>query len=384
MWFGSNEAQRLCAEGEAALRRGDSKQAVELFSQAISLAPRLTAAYVHRAAVFESQDQWNAALDDLRVALEHEPNSADLYLRCAKIYFQSGELHLAWQLFDHTLKLGLSSFDVHFGRGVSGYMQNRFGEALADLNAALHYNPRDALTYFYRGMVCLELDNSHQAFEDFSTAARLDPRHAPSYRQRGLLWLSASRFREAIDDFSRALELGSDEACDRQARAFALQSLGEVGPAEADYQQVRRILEQQIAEVAQRGTRVIGALVQANMALYDPGPEDLPCLVLISFEPQFQQHPEWLSELALHIYSFKGREFTNPEAAYVSSLTTDEIAERHRRRRLPDSFTRGACVYAADLWIYRSFLPRGFVLSHERLPCVAEPGEQGRIELLPQ
>jgi hypothetical protein len=40
-------------------------------------------------------------------------------------------------------------------------------------------------------------------------------------------------------------------------------------------------------------------------------------------------------------------------------------------------------VYAADLWIFRPYLPHGPIQGHELLPVLAEPGPRGGIELLP-
>jgi hypothetical protein len=130
-----------------------------------------------------------------------------------------------------------------------------------------------------------------------------------------------------------------------------------------------------------RGVQVTGALVQANEALLRPGPRDLPCMVLITFE-DFPDQERYLRRLAERVYALKGLDLDDPDARYVSNLVTDERAMKYRRRPLPPSFTGGRVVYAADLIIHRPFLRRGYLVER-LLPCLAEPGDEGFLDLLP-
>ena len=62
-------------------------------------------------------------------------------------------------------------------------------------------------------------------------------------------------------------------------------------------------------------------------------------------------------------------------------------AVRNRRKLLPPALTGGKIVYAADLFVNRRYLEKGY-LTHRTLPCFAEPerehGEEtGGLELMP-
>lgn len=132
-----------------------------------------------------------------------------------------------------------------------------------------------------------------------------------------------------------------------------------------------------------RGVPVTGYLVQANEALFQPGTEtSLPALVLFSFQPEVDGDVGYMSSLARRVYRLKNTQFPDADSSYVASLTTNEQAVPYRRRALPLSFTDGSTIYCADLWIQRSDL-RGGCLTASQLPCLAEPGESGGIELVP-
>lgn len=140
--------------------------------------------------------------------------------------------------------------------------------------------------------------------------------------------------------------------------------------------------EKTVRRVLSSGVPVMTVLVQANGLLYRRGPFALPCLVLFTFDPDYGQDADYMENLARRVYHLKDTHQVVPDLQYVVALVTDEEAERYRRRPLPVSFTGGPLVYAADLWVKRKYL-RGGYLSGPWLPCIAEPGQEGGLELVP-
>jgi hypothetical protein len=138
-----------------------------------------------------------------------------------------------------------------------------------------------------------------------------------------------------------------------------------------------------LLKLGMRGVPVSGYLVQANEALFKPGSEvSLPALVLFSFQPEVDSDPGYMSSLARSVYRLKNTYPQDADGSYVAALTTDERAIPYRRRALPLSFTDGSTIFCADLWIQRSDL-RGGLLATNQLTCLADPGENGGIELVP-
>lgn len=135
--------------------------------------------------------------------------------------------------------------------------------------------------------------------------------------------------------------------------------------------------------IALQGVPVTAYLVQANEALFRTGAESpLPALVLFSFEPDVDSDRDYMRTLARTVYRLKNSVQPDPDGRYVAHLTTDERPVTDRRRLLPLSFTDGSVIYCADIWLRRSDL-RGGCLASNQLSCLAEPGENGGIELVP-
>jgi hypothetical protein len=133
----------------------------------------------------------------------------------------------------------------------------------------------------------------------------------------------------------------------------------------------------------QAGARPVrAALVQANEALFSPGSDDLPCLVVFSFDDRVKD--EQLTAIAERVFDLKGTHPADPDLAQVAENITDERFYYYGRDRLPRKLTGGPEVFVADLMIHRPFLAGGHFGEHNRLlSCLAVPGERGALELTP-
>lgn len=122
-----------------------------------------------------------------------------------------------------------------------------------------------------------------------------------------------------------------------------------------------------VRRVVTQGEPVAAYMVRADERLKRPGKEKRSCIALITFEPDAARDAEWLQHLA-------------QKAA--ETLPRRIRFDRYRRQRLPDNRTDGYAVYLVDLEVMPSYLENGY-LTGTPLPCLAEPGEIGGIELIP-
>jgi hypothetical protein len=125
--------------------------------------------------------------------------------------------------------------------------------------------------------------------------------------------------------------------------------------------------KKQTRETVSRGVPVSVHVVWADEKLERPGVEKRFCLALLTFDPVAARAGEWLR--------------------YVARRSGDLVPRRPRfvrgrRQRLSESRTDGYTVYLADLEVAPGYLPGGY-LTGGPLPCLAEPGEVGGIELIP-
>ena len=117
-------------------------------------------------------------------------------------------------------------------------------------------------------------------------------------------------------------------------------------------------------QVIERGVAVTAYPVWAHERLERPGTQPHPARALVTFDADAARDSDWLRYLA-HRCVVKPSRF-----------------RRYRRRGLPLGQTDGYSVYLVDLDIFPGYLEGGYV-SGVPLPCLAEPGERGGIELIP-
>ena len=131
------------------------------------------------------------------------------------------------------------------------------------------------------------------------------------------------------------------------------------------------------------GFPVTAVMVQANAMLFTRrDDEDYPCAVVFTPDPTVSD--DHLEEVARFVAKQKNTHPTDPDLAMLADYVTNEPHVPYRRRRIAPRFTGGEDVFLADLMVYRDYLPDGRLHGRDRLACVAEPGEYGGLELLPE
>ena len=138
-----------------------------------------------------------------------------------------------------------------------------------------------------------------------------------------------------------------------------------------------QVVEKKLAET---GVPLVGVLVQANTGLFEPGPDDLPAQILISFPGPNQATTEELTELAGRIFVMKDGPLDTPLEKRIARLVRNEAFVPGRRDKLPPDFTGGKEVYSVGLWVRRKLLPGGR-LTQRVLPVAANPGDSGIVAL---
>lgn len=112
--------------------------------------------------------------------------------------------------------------------------ENRFAEALADLDNAIAIEPEFFEAWAMRGWVQVMLAQEDAAVESFARADALAPLQPMTLRGRGTLALRRGDFAGAIAYFDQSLRLDPGNAYALANRASARGAQGQFGPALAD------------------------------------------------------------------------------------------------------------------------------------------------------
>ena len=169
---------------------------------------------------------------------QHWTREHELYVTAQKAEAM-GNFEGAIDCYSQALALNLSpqaNSVAHMNRGNNYLKMNDEDRALAEYDAAIRDNPRNAGVYVNRGEVLGNRQMHEKAIADYATALRLNPNQAEAYYNRALEYLKTKNIDAAIHDLDTAIKLKPDlcESYLRRAAAFARK--GEIARQRADLQ----------------------------------------------------------------------------------------------------------------------------------------------------
>lgn len=196
--------------------------------------------------------------------------------------------------------------------------------------------------------------------------------------------LKLKRFAEAIPFLNEFIRESHGRGC-YLMRATAYEGLGKHDLALADHQAAARILAQLEQDIRRVGVVTRVALIQAGSQAFAPGRDDSSSLVLLTFDDRLSSDSERMLRLAAALFALKHKPLSeNPILRRAASAISNDYGQEYRRQALPVELTDGVQCYAADMNIHRELLPERRLTEATRiLSVVAEPGDAGRIQMLP-
>lgn len=381
----SRDAEAYACRGVCYSEMKYHERALADLTFAVQLDPRRAGGWSNRGRVLHDLQRYEEALHDHRRSVELAPDRSDYYYRCGEECLYLLEHEAAIGYFNRAIELNPREATYYTDRGACHFHLDQYERALADLNCAIGLRPKTILAYFFRGRTWLKLHDKRQAFDDLTTFIAREPTWGIAFFERGKLFSEAGRFAEAAADFSAAIQIRPDDLALYRERAKAYRGLGQSQLAERDLKFRDDAVRRQVADVSSRGVRVSIPIVQAFSELHSTKYDgDAYAATILSFDPALVSNIERMRAIGRDVSRLKGTWPDDPQARRVARILTKELGERHRRVRIPAAFTGGPVAYLADVWIYRPFLPLGKLDGSWLLHCVAEPGDAGRIELLPQ
>ncbi len=143
---------------------------------------------------------------------------------------------------------------------------------------------------------------------------------------------------------------------------------------------LRRVLRDQ-RKLYRHGSIVWGALVQANLLLFEPGPEDLPAAIAFSTDEDVDASAPALAQVARKLFHAKENEVEDDDWRDIGA----KLADEHRRDTqviVPSKLTWGAPVTMSAVLVARKHLPNR-VLSGSVFPLLVAPSISDWVIVLP-
>lgn len=184
------------------------RDSLAVLNKQIATQPWSTDLHLRKAAVNLELQQWQYAIDEYGLVLQHQVhNPAALFYRA---YAATHLRH--YEAARHDLETLLSVFPTHMEARLSlAYVLQRMGrqsEALDELNVVVEMQPDSALTYVARASLEREMNQLEAALYDWQQAVRLEPMNSDYVVSEVELLLHLGRKAEALRVLDEAAERG--------------------------------------------------------------------------------------------------------------------------------------------------------------------------------
>ena len=220
--------------GRALAEKGNTKEAIDQYDEAIKLKPKNANAYQARGNAYEKLGQYQQAFAEYNKAVRLEPNDKTYNSR-GLAYYKLGQYREALADHNEAIRLNPDVADAYQARGNAYEKLGQYQQALADYNEAIRLNPDVADVYSNRGTIYFKLGQYQQALVDYNKAIIMKPKSADAYNNRGLAYGKLGQYQQAVDDFNQATSLKPDyiDAYNNRGFAYFLQGNKERGCSDA-------------------------------------------------------------------------------------------------------------------------------------------------------
>lgn len=194
----------------------DYQHAIDHYTEAIALNPRLAQAYCGRGGAYLSKADFDRAIQDLSRAAELEKDHSCAYSNRGRVYLIKDNYEQAIQDLSKAIDLNQefenpTTSAAHFFRGAA-YLQkgDAYGQAIRDFNQAIILHPDSSETYCLRGTAYAYNGDYSQGIKDFDQAIELSDEDSCAYHNRGVTRLFLADWECAKTDLRTARDMGID------------------------------------------------------------------------------------------------------------------------------------------------------------------------------
>jgi tetratricopeptide (TPR) repeat protein len=223
--------------GTAKAHLQDRQGAIEDYTSAIKLNPRLVLAYNNRGNLRQHLGDFDGALADFSIVVEINSQSAIAYNNRAIVYSQIGQFPAAIADYRRAIELQPDLVSVYNNQANAYYQMGEYATAIEQYSQAIAYDPEFALAYSNRANIYRLQGDLDTALADYDRAISLDPNLVIAYYNRGICYRQLGNHQVAIDNYTQTLALDPQYFYAYYHRGNARQYLGNKHGAIADYTQ---------------------------------------------------------------------------------------------------------------------------------------------------
>ena len=187
-------------------RDGKFHEAVEKFETAIALEPTNWSLVDDEVEALVADGQIPGAIDRLRMLLEQQGPFADLHVRLADLYSQSGDDDEALRHYNAAREIQPNYLEAAVKLGTHHMIFGRWDQAAEAFCEASELNDRQLVNYVGMGVCRSRSGDRPQALRDFDLASALEPNSSMLLAEMARLQLKSA----VADEYARSFEASGD------------------------------------------------------------------------------------------------------------------------------------------------------------------------------
>jgi tetratricopeptide (TPR) repeat protein len=169
------EYQRLIEAGDRALAQGRTYAAIENFSGALAFKPESMLAHLRRGEAYYKQESYEAAVVDLELAAELDPNATQPLERLGEVYADQGEFAKAAEWYSRAAEGDITSAALAYRAGYAHYRAGQIAQAIPSLRRAAAQSPEAGQMHHALGLALRDSGDSRAARSSFERAIAVAP-----------------------------------------------------------------------------------------------------------------------------------------------------------------------------------------------------------------
>lgn len=208
------QVKELIDKGLELKGRNKYDDALELFTQAITLQPSDPRAYTSRGIVYRELEKYDKAIKDFDKALSVDPSYWQANMQRGYVYLQKQEFDNAIRNFTRAIELSPDNVAGYNGRCNAYNQMKQPAKAIRNCSRAIEINPKFAPAYVGRGNAYKMTKDYARAISDFTRALELDPGLVGAFYNRAITYNLTRNEDLSIEDYKSAARLNHTEAQD--------------------------------------------------------------------------------------------------------------------------------------------------------------------------
>jgi tetratricopeptide (TPR) repeat protein len=189
--------------------------------------------------------QYAEATAELNFLLARNPDSAPVHVLFGEVLDATGQTEAATAEFEAAAKASAVPLEAHFGLGYLYWKQRRYVEAIREFQAELKTQPEHGQALTYLGDAEMRMEHQKLAEELLRRALAVDENLRLAHLDLGILLAAKNDSSGAAGHFREAIRIDPSKSDAHYRLGRLWNSLGRRDDAQAEFEQVRKLAEEQ-------------------------------------------------------------------------------------------------------------------------------------------